>query len=312
MEIWPETDCIFTQEWWWDAVCASQERLTLRLEGESPSGSGGSRMYEDRGLRGFWPLAKVKRMRFFEVLSQPPLTQHSGPWLSCRKDFPAFLEMLPPKALLKLNLGFALNDTERRLAEKSGMQVLEGATYVLEDTQDLEKVFAGLKSSQQRQIKKARKHLYRVEAGLEVLLDLQKETFTRRGLACPYPEPIMRKLYAGICRHGAGELVALADEAGEVMACGLFVYDKHRCYSLTHGFHKTGQNLGAGSLLQWEGIGIASKRALVFDFEGSNIESIARFNSSFGARKETYSRIERSSSCFRAAEKAGNIFKHYF
>ena len=59
-------------------------------------------------------------------------------------------------------------------------------------------------------------------------------------------EKVVRRLCETVQRHEAGRLVALADAEENVMACGLFVWDNNRCYSLTHGFHKTGQNVGAG------------------------------------------------------------------
>ena len=93
------------------------------------------------------------------------------------------------------------------------------------------------------------------------------------------------------------------------MACGLFVHADKVCYSLTHGFHKLGQDVGAGSLLQWKGIEYAAERGLIFDFEGSNIEQIARFNLSFGASIRTYSCLERQDTIFRIGERLYNSLK---
>lgn len=291
---WPDIQELFLQEWWWDAVCPPVERLVLGLDGAA--GSAGA---------AFWPLAKVKRYGgLFSVLSMPPLTQHSGPWLADRASFSTLLGCLPRTANIKMNLGFALSEKEIRQARQAGIQVSEGATYVIRDCRDLEKVFASVKPAQQRQIRKGMRNLHLLpEADAEMLISLQQETFARQGRKSPYSEKVVRSLCEAVQRHEAGRLVALADADENVMACGLFVWDNHRCYSLTHGFHKTGQNVGAGSLLQWEGIRIAAEKELVFDFEGSNIESIARFNSSFGAIKETYSRLERYSWGMKMLEK---------
>lgn len=297
---WPDMQGLFLQEWWWDAVCPPEERLVLSSD-EAAGSAGGA----------FWPLAKVRRCRgLFSVLSMPPLTQHSGPWLAGRARFADLLACLPRSASLKVNLGFALNEEEIRQARQAGFRVSEGVTYVIRDCRDLEKVFAGVKPAQRRQLRKGMRNLHLMpEPDAGMLISLQKETFARQGRKSPYPEKVVSRLCEAVQRHKAGHLVALADAEENVMACGLFVWDSNRCYSLTHGFHKTGQNVGAGSLLQWEGIRIAAEKELVFDFEGSNIESIARFNSSFGASKETYSRLERYTWGMKILENASVLLK---
>ena len=89
---WPDIQELFLQEWWWDAVCPPVERLVLGLDGAA--GSAGA---------AFWPLAKVKRYGgLFSVLSMPPLTQHSGPWLDSRASFSALLACLPRSASLSV------------------------------------------------------------------------------------------------------------------------------------------------------------------------------------------------------------------
>ncbi len=296
---WPDMQCLFLQEWWWDAVCPPAERLVLGLDEAASAGTA------------FWPLAKVKRYGgMFSVLSMPPLTQHSGPWLADRASFSTLLSHLPRTANIKMNLSFALSEKAIQQARQAGIRVSEGATYVIRDCRDLEKVFASIKPAQQRQIRKGMRNLHLLpEADAEMLISLQQETFARQGRKSPYPEKVVRRLCETVQRHEAGRLVALADAEENVMACGLFVWDNNRCYSLTHGFHKTGQNVGAGSLLQWEGIRIAAEKGLIFDFEGSNIESIARFNSSFGSIKETYSRLERYSWGMKMLEKASILLK---
>jgi hypothetical protein len=57
---------------------------------------------------------------------------------------------------------------------------------------------------------------------------------------------------------------------------------------------------GAASLLLHHALGLASSRALEFDFAGSVIESIERFFRGFGARPVTYVRVSRSTRRFRA------------
>lgn len=282
------TGALFLQEWWWRALCPEKDMRLLQTE-------------ENGRLTGFWPLARRKRLGgLCRVYAAPVLTQHTGPWVLERKYLKELLLQIPSKAMLCVNVGWDLTEEERALCRERGMECRNRVTHRIEDVSDLEKVWAGMTPARQRQIKKGLKYLHRVEnPSVEMLLELQQETFGRRKLSLPYSPTTVRRLYNAVKEHGAGELVALADAGNRIMACGLFVYDNKACYSLMHGFRKTEKDWGAGSLLQWEGIRTASSRGLVFDFEGSNIETIARFNLSFGAKPFTYTCIERYRTLFR-------------
>lgn len=288
----PAAEGLFLQKWWWQALCPEKELAIWRVDDEGEPA-------------GFWPLARRKRLGgLFRVYAAPVLTQHTGPWVSCRKYLKNLLLQIPPKVMLCVNTGWNLNEEERVLCGASGIESRDRVTHRIEDTRDLEAVWAGMTPARQRQIKKGMKYLHRVEnPSVEMLLALQQETFGRQKLALPYSPNAVRRLYEAVLENRAGELVALADPENRILACGLFVYDDKICYSLMHGFHKTEKDWGAGSLLQWEGIRIASLKNLVFDFEGSDIEQIARFNLSFGAKPFTYTCLERYSRRFRILQR---------
>ncbi|MCM1042446.1 MAG: GNAT family N-acetyltransferase [Bacteroides sp.] len=284
---------IFTQSWWWDAVCPPQNLREVQTEHGS-----------------VWRMATARRLGIFEVYTMPPLTQHAGPFLTDRRDLVRFFEQIKPKQQLYLNIGFELNCNEIDNLKKFGIYVAKRQSHRLEDLSDLEAVYCNVKPARQRQIRKAERLLKTVEIDdIEPLIALQAETFRRRGLRSPYPPQTVRNLYRAVRQHDAGRLIALADTQNRIMACGLFVHDDTTCYSLTHGYDTLAHDMGAGSLLQWEGIRHAASKNLVFDFEGSNIESIARFNSSFGAIPVTYSRIERNTTFFRISERVWHLLK---
>lgn len=289
---------IFTQEWWWDAVCPPENRHEIEFRNEKGE------------CRGLWRMAKNRRLGIFHVYGMPPLTQHAGPWISDRQDFSSLIACIPAQKQLCLNVGFRLTDQEIRIAQTQGIQVMSRVSHRLKDLSDLEKVYHGLKPPRQRQIRKAERQLSALQIDeIEPLIEMQEETFRRRNMKNPYPPQTVRRLYRAVKEHHAGNLIALIDRQDRIMACGLFVHDDKVCYSLTHGFHKLGQDLGAGSLLQWKGIEYAALNGWIFDFEGSNIESIAKFNSSFGAIPEAYSRLERYNTVFRFGERLWHLLK---
>lgn len=255
-------------------------------------------------------MAKIRRLGIFDVYTMPPLTQYAGPCLTDRKYFLPLLAKIKPKQRLCLNVNFELNNNEIQFMQGQGIRIMKRVTHRIEDLSDLKHVYQGIKAPRQRQIRKAERQLIaRQIDDIEPLIQLQKETFLRRGIKNPYPQQTVRRLYEAVKSRHAGCLIALTDKDEQIMACGLFVHDDTTCYSLTHGFHKLGQDMGAGSLLQWKGIEYAAGMGLVFDFEGSNIESIANFNLSFGATTKTYCRIERYDTFFRFGERVWNLLK---
>lgn len=284
---------LFIQDWWWDAVCPPGDRRVLQTENGS-----------------IWNIAVVRRLKFFKFYSMPPLTQHSGPCLADRQDFIELLARIPRRQSLSLNVGFELNDNEIRFAQEQGIRVEKRVTHRLEDLSDLEKVYQSVKTTRRQRIRKAERQLFIIQPNdIEPLIQLHIETFHRRGMKNPYPSQTVRQLYAALQKHQAGKLIALSNAEGQIMACGLFVHDATTCYCLSHGYHKLGQEMGAGSLLLWKGIEYAAEMGLIFDFEGSSIKSIADFNLSFGASARTYSHLERQSTFFRIGERLYHLLK---
>lgn len=293
-----ENNLLFAQDWWWDAVCPTENRHEVELRDE-----GGA-------LRGLWRMAKVRRMGLFDVYAMPPLTQHAGPCLASRDDFLPLLACIKPKQRLYLNVGFELSDNEIKFAQGQGIRVVKRVSHRLEDLSDLEKVYQGIKITRRQKIRRAERCLsIFYPDDIEPLIALQDETFRRQNMKNQYPPQTVRRLYEAVKEHRAGKMIALKDAQDRIVACGLFVHDNTTCYCLTHGVRKFEKDLGAGSLLLWKGIEYASEKGLIFDFEGSSIESIAKFNLSFGAVPETYCRLERYDMFFRMGERLWNLLK---
>ncbi|MEG1718307.1 MAG: GNAT family N-acetyltransferase [Bacteroidales bacterium] len=310
---------LFAQKWWWDAVAKdSYQTIEIFQAGE---------------LIAYWPLYKTKRFRLVNLYAQAPLTAHTGPYLRSPKESKEskeskavvstfninstnnhnykqeYLSLLIdqlPKGNIDISISPGLY--EDSFFRKKGFTIEHKLTYQISDLTNLEKVFSNIKSYQQRQIKKAEKQLKLVEnPNIEDLIILQQETFDRQKRKNPVSAQTIRNLYTALLEHKAGKLLALADGKGQILACGLFVYDSMRCYSLIPAYKKTEVATGAGSLLQWEGIKFASQVSSIFDFEGSSIESIAHFNRSFGAEPLVFYRIYRHSHCYQFFNRMNQI-----
>jgi len=83
------------------------------------------------------------------------------------------------------------------------------------------------------------------------------------------------------------------DEKDNVHASIYMVWDKISAYYLTGGADPVLRNSGATSLLMYTAIKDMAEYVNTFDFEGSMIESIERFFSSFGTIQKPYFQISK-------------------
>lgn len=91
----------------------------------------------------------------------------------------------------------------------------------------------------------------------------------------------------------AGFFRVLADKKGNILSAAFLLKSHNRIYYVLPFSTQTGRETGAMykliDLIIWEN----SEKPMIFDFEGSSIEGIARFNLGFGAEKHHYYQISR-------------------
>lgn len=170
-----------------------------------------------------------------------------------------------------------------------GFQQTTRYTYRIEDTSDLDAVWKDTTESVRTDIKKARKILT-LEAchDFESVMDLHKKTWQRQGRAFAHSDAEMLALHEACMRHKCCQTFIARDSDGHPHAAAYFIWDKSFVYYYTSGADPALRNSGAGALLVWQGIELASKMGLSFDFEGSMHEPIERFFRSFGGRQVPY------------------------
>lgn len=96
-------------------------------------------------------------------------------------------------------------------------------------------------------------------------------------------------------RKGEGEIWGAYNEFNELVAAILWVTSHHKAIFLFSALSENGKKLNAMPWLIDSFIKQNSGKRLTLDFEGSNIEGLARFYSSFGAKKVIYPRYVRNS-----------------
>jgi hypothetical protein len=288
-----ETDranAIFQQPWWLDAVapgrwgevtCEEGGRVVARL-----------------------PFVVRGRPRF-RVLTQSGLMQTLGPWIepSDAKPVKAFAreqELLGElEARLPPARGFAQQFSPVMKNALpfywAGYRLGVQYTYRLEGLESEEAVWAGMRDSVRREIRKARKRVEVVEGlGVDQFHAVLSMTYARQGLPAPHSLAELERLEAACRSRGAGAMLFARDEAGRIHGVVWVVWDRCAAFYLLAGADPDLRQSGASSLLVWEAILRARAVTDVFDFHGSMLAPVERFVRGFGARQTPYLRVTRT------------------
>lgn len=268
------TNSIFEESWWLDAVAPGQwKELKIEKDGE---------------LVARWPI-----VLFGNKMRIPKYTQTIGIWLN-----PKYVQTIADEEEVYLQLIEQLPQdvqAEWSLAPENrfylpfvwkGFNVSVGATYVIDDLDDTDAIFARLSKSMQRDIKQAAKKVTVEESeDIDMLIEMSLATYSRQGRAYIVKPENLRRVFKAAKIHKACTLLAAKDTEGNVHSMTLFVYDENKCYYLVGASNpKLNAKSCANTLLLWEGIMIAAKHSNVFDFEGSTIQGIGTYFRRFGSK----------------------------
>jgi len=282
---------LFGEPWWLDAVAG-------------PGNWGEVRVESSGRLEARLPYFIRKRYGFI-ILTEPPLTQHLGPWFSYtdakyatnlarQKDLvEELMSRLPMYHLFRQNFHHAIRNWLPWYWH--GFEQTTRYTYMLENLSQEQDLWKEMQSNIRREIRKAKNRFglsVCSDLGLDVLLQVCQKTFQRqerRGL----PEQVVRRIYNACEKRNQGRAFFAVDEKGRVHAVAYIVWDERTAYYLLGGGDPALRNSGAQSLVMWEAIRYAAGISRAFDFEGSMVEPIERFFRAFGARQVPYHQVSR-------------------
>ena len=286
-----ETNTLFEQPWWLDAVAPNAWDAVQVSSG-------------DQVVARLAYVAKNKRG--LTALSMPPLTLTLGPWLAPSRAkyanqlgqqkelMTSLIEQLPPCDYFSQYFHHSV--TNWLPFYWQGFEQTTRYTYVIEALDDLERVWSQFQNSVRGHIRKAQKQLaVRTDLDIERFLDINALTFKRQGLDVPYSREVVRRLDTACSKHQARRMFFAEDAQGRIHAVRYIVWDRKSTYSLMGGADPELRNSGAESLLMWEAIRCAATMAKRFDFAGSMIEPVERFNRAFGGVQTPYSHVTRFS-----------------
>jgi len=251
----------------------------------------------------------MQRRRGFCLSEMPPLTQNLGPWVAPSSAQPTksfsreaqilgeLCAQIPP--LDRFAQNWHPSRTNWLPFYWAGYSQTTRYTYRLEAFADESLQWKHLRDKARTEIRKAQGRFGLVEdqhASIETFLNLNDMVFRRQGLAAPYSESLVRRIFEHGSSRGDVTLHIINDAEGVAHAGAVVLYDSTSAYYLLGGSDPSQRNSGAMTLCLWLAILKAGQRVKIFDFEGSMMPNLEPFVRSFGATQTPYFRIQRTSS----------------
>lgn len=282
---------IFSQPWWLDAVCGT-ENWEVEL-------------YEKGGqIMGALPYCTTRKIGL-SVIVPPKLTQNLGPWIRYFEDqkratrlshekevITELLKGLPDVDVMRHNLHHSVTNWLPFYWE--GFTATPRYTYILDQLDDLDAIWDAFDSRIRRMIRKAKKNDIDVEEtdDFGLFLDLHRMTYERQGRDPPQSESLLQRVDEVCATRNARTLYVTRDEDARAHSALYCVHDDRTTYYLMSGADPNLRRSGANGLAVWKSIRDAAEReSEYYDFEGSMNESIERFFRDFGARQVSYFQV---------------------
>lgn len=172
--------------------------------------------------------------------------------------------------------------------------VINRVTYVIEDTQDIEKVWNGFSSKYRKNIKKGQKNaVVQQDLDATIFYDEHKKVFSKQNLPCPFSYVLWMRLYDACIKNNAGKILYAKTQEGNIASLLFVVWDEKSMYHLIGGSMPEYQRLESYNALTWNAILLASEMGLKYDFEGSVIKRISKSFREFGGEPKCYYRIRK-------------------
>lgn len=266
----------YAYSWYLDCVCTQWDALVLN------------------DYEAVFPLISNKKAGV-HYLYQPFFTQQSGVFSAGKiteELVSQFLENIPERfKLIEINL-----NTEN---EYSGnrFSVKKKCTHHLLLNKDYRQIFSGYNENTKRNLKKAEKENLTVTDSIlpeeQILLFRRNQGKKIKELKTKDYERLSI-LMTTILNRESGEIYGVRNINGEIGAAGFFVRSKRFVINLFPSGNEEGRKNGSMFLLIDFMLRKYAGTNLIFDFEGSEIPSIAKFYKGFGSDEVYYPFIRRN------------------
>ncbi|TDW95877.1 GNAT family N-acetyltransferase [Dinghuibacter silviterrae] len=201
----------------------------------------------------------------------------------------AFLEAIPGKFRF---WEFSLN--AENLLPDTGFPLYPRANFLLPLRASYAELSAAYNKNLRRNLKKAEDAglVYTKDTTLPTVLALAREQLNGHTGLKPIHYARFGQLYEKLSEDRMAVTRGITDERGKLLASGVFLFSHAKAYYLIGGNHPDGRDNGASHLLLDQFIREYAGSGLTFDFEGSDIPSLAQFYRSFGSYEQPYAAIK--------------------
>lgn len=198
-----------------------------------------------------------------------------------------FLDAIPDEFV---RIQMCLND-QNLYQQLEGFEIQERPNYLLKLNQSYDDIYDAYSSNVKRNLKKARKERFTLTSNIkpERLVGLMRDFHEKRNMKVPEQTYHAAHRIIYNCLHrGLGFMSGALDSEGELCAAIFFMYHTPKIVNLLNVTTDKGREHGAMHYLLDAFIQNHAGKRVMLDFEGSEIEGIARFYKSFGAENHPY------------------------
>lgn len=161
--------------------------------------------------------------------------------------------------------------------------------FVLDLDDSYENLQAAYSENHRRNIAKAKQlNLHHVNADIDTAISLNKAVMNARAALPVDAYSRLKMLVSSLRQNKEVQVWGVKDASDMVIAAAVFLIDERRAYYILAGSHADGRNSGASHALVDAFIRQYAGQKLILDFEGSDVETVARFYKGFGSRSEPY------------------------
>ena len=281
---------IFHQKWWLDIVTPNTWQYII---------------HETGNLIVIWPIIVQKKWGF-SFSKMPPLTQCLGPWI-CKPEYEQkitlaeelkiYEELLHHMPQVSVFKQYCHPEIKQWLAFYwRGFEQSTRYTYRVKTNKTSDELWQSLSRTRRRRIRSAEKKLKIVrDEDVHNLVNLVEQTYYRQNIPNPISRFLIEKIYREALSAQKGIILSAEDlHTNKITATCFFVWDNFTLYYLIGAYDAKEDRDACGmSSLIWNGIQLAKKRGIKFDFEGSMVKNIGFFFRSFGAGLVPYFEIKK-------------------
>lgn len=228
----------------------------------------------------------VKRKFGIRYLAQPPLTQQLGFYSPSEIDI-KIVEAFYQKTLSLFSYG---NINVNNEFPFNRFAITRRKNYILSLNKHCNEINNEYSRSLRSNIRKAKKInlSLRTSTDIDATVEKIKALHISRIKTEGKIYNFLNILYEQFSKTGQSFILEAYDRNDEFLGNVIYFKDKKRIYEIGAAFTKKGRDLEAHPYIIDHMIGQHADTDYIFDFEGSNIRGIEKFNQSFGAVLEPY------------------------